>query len=136
MDSKEEIQYSSILETLIEYCNSKSFCDDVSAFKNSNENLFYRLANHDTDEHSLIFTDLFNQYQYMLNKHFEIFAEDNGVSLQFIYSNCRDALDDKYTALFSEHEHKWFVELLMSWMEYDSFVEFMIKDVKKNKYRK
>jgi hypothetical protein len=32
--------------------------------------------------------------------------------------------------LFEEHENKWFVDLLMTWMEYDNFLFRMIEVAK------
>lgn len=35
------------------------------------------------------------------------------------------SVDGKFTALFEEHENKWFVDLLMSWMNFEVFVRDM-----------
>lgn len=35
------------------------------------------------------------------------------------------AVDGKFTALFTEHEHKWFVEEVMGWTDFDEFIAMM-----------
>jgi hypothetical protein len=38
---------------------------------------------------------------------------------------CVDVVDGKFTAMFDEHEHLWFVQMLQGWMEYPHFVRQM-----------
>ena len=85
------------------------------------------------DEHSLVFTDIYQEYQRFLDSQFSKFAGAQGITVEKIYADCRDAMDDKFTPLFEENENKWFVELLLSWMEYEHFVSSMISHVQ---YRK
>jgi hypothetical protein len=35
------------------------------------------------------------------------------------------AVDNKFTPLFEENKHKWFVELIMSWLSFEQFAEDM-----------
>jgi hypothetical protein len=35
------------------------------------------------------------------------------------------SVDGKFTALFEEHEHKWFVDRVLSWMDLNEFVRMM-----------
>lgn len=38
-----------------------------------------------------------------------------------------DRNQGSFTILFEEHEHKWFVELLLEWMDYNYFVKMMLE---------
>lgn len=49
------------------------------------------------------------------------------------YSDCRDALEDKYCALFEDHEHKWFVELLVSMTDFQEFHEMMVREARSSR---
>ena len=40
---------------------------------------------------------------------------------------CKDAIEDNYTALFEEHQHHWFVDALLSSMSYEHFFAMMTK---------
>jgi hypothetical protein len=92
---------------------------------------FVDFANSKVDEHSLIFSEIFQDYHRLLDRLFSSFADICGVTIEKVYSDCRDAMDDKFTPLFEENENKWFVELLLSWMEYDHFVSSMVSHVRK-----
>ena len=46
------------------------------------------------------------------------------------YKECRDISDGKFTVLFQEHEYKWFIDLLMEWLDYHEFYESMINHAK------
>jgi hypothetical protein len=34
-------------------------------------------------------------------------------------------MENKFCALFEEHEHHWFVEMLLDWLDFDHFCESM-----------
>ena len=40
-------------------------------------------------------------------------------------------MDGKFTALFEEHEHKWFVDMVMSWSDFDLFIKSMCDQFRK-----
>lgn len=39
--------------------------------------------------------------------------------------NSTTIVDGKFTALFEEHEHKWFVDKVLSWMDLSEFLRMM-----------
>jgi len=41
------------------------------------------------------------------------------------YNQAQDVVDGKFTALFEEHEHMWFIELMQGWLDYKTFVQQM-----------
>ena len=90
---------------------------------------FVDFAGSKVDEHSLVFTEIYQEYKRFLDGQFSKFADTQEITVEKIYADCRDAMDDKFTPLFEENENKWFVELLLSWMEYEHFVSSMISHV-------
>lgn len=36
-------------------------------------------------------------------------------------------MDGKFTALFEEHEYKWFADKVLSWMDFDEFLRLMFR---------
>ena len=42
------------------------------------------------------------------------------------FSECQDVMNDQFCALFEDHEHKWFVDMLLGMMEYKHFYGLMI----------
>jgi hypothetical protein len=68
--------------------------------------------------------------QTLIEQLFDEYAAESDLSSSDIFAACRDVMDDKFTALFEENEHKWFVELLMSWMGFDDFMKKVHKTKK------
>ena len=134
--NESELVSTSLIESLITFCNGPSFQETMEAFRKSNEIHFLPLAEGKTEEHDLKFTQIFNEYQDLCEEQFKIFAHRHNVSVQKIFEDCRDIADDKFTILFEEHEHKWFLDLIMSWMDYDSFVSNIINDIKQESWNR
>ena len=104
---------------------------EVNSFKNESRSYFYEYARlKPGSEHELVFTRVFNEYQDLLDRHFSRFARSHGVTVEKLYLDCSDALDNKFTPLFEENENKWFVDLIMCWVDYNHFVDGMIHDVR------
>jgi len=121
----EEIVDESVLDRTIKFVESERFSDSVERFRRENMKHFEDFAESKTAEYNLQHTIIFEKYQSLLDKLFGEFSSDIGVSSKEIYQNCRDVVDGKFTALFEEHEHKWFVDLVMSWMSFEMFVREM-----------
>jgi hypothetical protein len=77
----------------------------------------------DFEELKVEYMTVFHGYQSLIEELLDEYAQESDLSAGEIFAACRDAADDKFTALFDEHEHKWFVELLMSWMNFDDFMK-------------
>lgn len=117
----------SVLKVAAEYCTSDEFMNEVLLFKDKHCDIFIHSAESGGDsEHSLEFTDVFNQFQDIIERKLSEFVRENGSTIGDFYSECRDAVDGKFTVLFEEHEHKWFVDLLMDWLDYNHFYESML----------
>ena len=81
-------------------------------------------------EHSLEFTSIFNDFQDLVESKLSTFVEKRSSNIRDFYSECRDSLDGKFTVLFEEHEHKWFVDMLLDWLDYAHFHEGMVAAAK------
>lgn len=99
---------SSVVSKLIEYCSSSRFIDEVNAFKDQHYPSFFSLAEEKTSEHQFAHSDIFEKYKMLLDERFDRFAKLNSVTIQDIYDDCNDIIDGKFTALFDEHEDKWY----------------------------
>lgn len=139
----------SVLGETADYCSSKQFCGEIEDFKEKYSYMFACQESKDADgEHKLEYTEAYNSYQSLVEGLLEDFVKGRDSNIRDFYSECRDALDGKFVALFEEHEHKWyvyitphdmlygnviiayvrtdrFVDILMSWLEYDAFYEMM-----------
>ena len=117
----------SVLKDAAEYCTSDGFMNEILIFKEIHADIFIESSeSKGDDEHSLIFTDVFNEYQQLIDRKLSAFVEENGITMLDFYAECRDAMDGKFTVLFEEHEDKWFVDLLMDWLDYNHFYEGMV----------
>ena len=130
-EPKEEVVFQSHLEALIAYCGGDEFQDKLDAFKSKHarRDLFLGMAEckePEKEELSLEFTDVFKEYTALIEKSLEDFADAHDIGVQELYFQARDAMEGKFTALFEEHEHKWFVDLLMEWGSFDHFFQMMM----------
>ena len=89
MEEKSEIVLSdsSLIENLITHCSSSSFKNTIEAFKQDHAYAFARLAEEKTTdgEHPLALTDIFNNYQSIIEDQFRTFAEKKNVSVEHIF---------------------------------------------------
>lgn len=105
-----------IIQHAIEYCDSRSFQDAVEAFKRSHVAAFHALAeskNPEEEEQSLDHMAVFNAYSDLLEELLlvNLLTPHKFSSTEF-YHQAQDVVDGKFTALFEEHEHLWFIELM------------------------
>ena len=54
-----------------------------------------------------------------------------GCSSADFFAQCKDALNDRYCALFEEHEHHWFVDALLACLDYSHFFSLMVAECRK-----
>jgi hypothetical protein len=112
------------------FCSSNQFEEKIKKFKRRNSHLFEEYL--DTKsceeiEHNIQCTIAFQEYQTLIEDLLEDFVESNGSSVAEFAAECRSSLNGDFTALFEEHEHLWFVEAMLSWMDYQTFFEEMVK---------
>ena len=82
-------------------------------------------------EHHLEYSALHEQYLSEFETNLSEFLTGEGCSSAEFFSQCQDALDDKYVALFDEHEHHWFVDALHASLSYERFFTLMIDECRK-----
>jgi hypothetical protein len=131
----EEFVFESHLDALISYCDTRKFLDPLDAFKEENSQPFVSWDLEGEKEHPLAFMVIFIAYQALLETLLQDFATARDMDSKELYFQCRDALDGQFTALFEEHRHKWFVDLLFEWQEYEVFVESMLVVARKKSNR-
>lgn len=118
-----------IIEECIDFCDSTEFQSILKDFKLRHCDKFMELAEAkqpDSEEQRLEYTEIFNEYNALIDKELmEEFLKKNGYSGTIFYQQCQDIVDGKFTALFEEHEHQWFIDVIMGWLDYSVFVEQM-----------
>ena len=123
-----------VLEDLIKFCETEKFQSELRKFRQEHLDLFYDYADmKDPDDvtHSLEFTDIFNEYQIVIESLLDKFAQKHHTTTKNIYMECRDAYEGRLCPLFQDHEHKWFVDLMLSWSDYKYFYDGMVEEAKK-----
>jgi len=122
----EEIVTTDLLGRAIKFCSSPDFVDPVSSFEQQYAHLFRDLSDSkapEEEEQSLEFTTLFNKFQALVEGLLEGFAAKNGSTVSSLFYNFRDTLEGRFLPLFQEeHENKWFCDIALSWLEYQSFI--------------
>ena len=140
-EAEEEIASSRIfvMEELISYCESNKFQEALSDFRFTHVPKFKALAESKLPEdevQSLEFTEIFNEYQGLIDRLISDFAESHGAKTKSLLKECRDSIEGNFTPIFEEHKNKWFVDLMFSWMEYPYFLNEMINEARNAKSRR
>ena len=123
----------SILNEVIEYCSSNTFKRQLKQFQRKYYNNFeeyLEISNYKEIEHSLELYEIFKEYQELIEELLEDFIVSNDSTVIDFYKECQSSLNNEFTVLFEEHEHKWFVDALLAWLDYDCFFNEMILAVK------
>ncbi len=125
----------SILGKAATFCTSTSFQHEVNSFRSDKLQLFRSVKSKTMldGEHRIEFTEAFNEYQEMVESLLQTFVVENGSSIRDFYAECRDSLDGRYAPLFADHQHKWFVEMLLSWLDYAYFYDSMVSYVERSR---
>lgn len=120
--SEEEIEGSDILPMAIEFVESSYFESKIEDFLSKNCSLVdIDAKTGEMSDMSVEYMDIFQKYQELIDDLLGEFAVSKKLDLGEVYTACRDAADGKFTALFEENENKWFVDMLMSWMNFEDF---------------
>jgi hypothetical protein len=91
-NKEEVIVAEDVLSSLIEYCDSPSFMNQIEAFKRKNCHLFARFdeEKHSDEDQPLELYEIFLGYQSILETLIRNYAERVKVSESRIFQNCRD----------------------------------------------
>ncbi|CAM9205591.1 unnamed protein product [Heterosigma akashiwo] len=130
--SKAEVAREGLLEGAIKFVDG-SFKDKLDSFVISKLEYFRESAEEKTPEdaeHKLEFSDIHSEYLELFERGLESYIDEQGLTIQDFWSACQDAISDKYCAIFEEHEHHWFVEFLLSSIDYQNFFKMMIDKAK------
>ena len=120
----------SLLSDAIIYCSSSKFEDCIDRFRGANSHVFesyVEAKDPENEEQSLECTEIFQEYQSLVEGLLEDFVAQNGVSMKEFYAECKSAVDGDFTPLFQDHEHKWFVDIILSWLDYSYFFNEMVR---------
>lgn len=126
-----EVEIVSIdhIELAINYCNSHAFKSQISALEISLIDAFQNVAESkepEKEEQTLQHMISFKQYQDRIDELLSVFVLKHNITTSILFDGLRDAYEGRYLPLFQEeHENKWFVDLLMSWMSYEHFLDRM-----------
>ena len=136
-DVDEDFYYTSrtfVMEDLILYCETDEFQTSIKNFKQKYANIFVDIAESKSPEdevQKIEYTEIFQNYQLLIEELLEHFIKKNRkCTIISIYQECKDAIDSNFTPLFEEHKHKWFVDLLFSWSDYNYFLNDIINEVR------
>ena len=126
----EEVVGSDIMPDIIRYAESDYFQRKISSFLERHECDFSdniseacKSGDKEFEEMKVEYMEIFQKYKKLIESLLEEFAEETARSVSEISAACRDCVDDKFCPLFEENENKWFVELLLSWLDFDNFMQ-------------
>ena len=131
------INDSDLLDHAVHFAKSNQFEDAIEQFRQKHRRLF--LEHHEQRENektgepeqSHEMYTAFNEYQQLIEDLFDDFVHTHKVSMKEFYDSFHAVVEGHCTALFEEHRNQWFVDMLISWTEYEEFVHLMCNEVKK-----
>lgn len=93
---KEEFVTEDLLESAVEFTNSRQFRNAIADFIDAHVHKFYSTAeskNSDSNELPHEYNQVFTEYQQLVDNLFEILAQEKGFTTQALYRCFRDAGD-------------------------------------------
>jgi hypothetical protein len=122
----------SLLRRAAQFYKSSSLQSPLEVWVRDHVNSFKHAAAQEAKtgeiENELKFTELHEEYLSLFESLLEQFiAQEHSSSAEF-FSECQDALNDQYCALFEEHEFHGFAEMLASAVQYEAFLAMMLKE--------
>jgi len=134
------INDADLLDFAVEWAESNLFRTQVDAFRNKYAYLFeahLKLSEDsksgDLPEQSHELYEAFTEYKDLIEALFEEFCTHHKVSMKIFYEAFHAVAEGQCTALFEEHRHQWFVDMIISWTEYEEFVTRMCDEVKRQR---
>lgn len=94
------------------------------------EHTSMHLPSYDSVTHTVEMTKAFESYTAFLEGLLENFLVGRGITVPEFLAECGGVVDGKFTPLFGEHEHLWFVELLQTWSDYTAFFDMMAREAR------
>lgn len=132
------INDSDLLDYAVEYAESHQFEEALVRFRQKHWELFLRhlkLCENEKSgeppEQSHELFEAFNEYQLLIEDLFDDFVETHRVTKKDFFDSFRAVAEGHCTALFEEHRNQWFVNMLISWTEYEEFVRRMCDEARK-----
>lgn len=148
---REEFVADDLLESAVQFTSSPRFREPIDNFIQTHAHTFHGTADSKRPESEELpheYNVLFGEYQNLVDSLFDQLAKSRGFTTKALYSCFRDAgefpshvaafqcdcslscyktlpADNKFTALFEENEYKWFVDKVMSWMDFYEFLNMM-----------
>jgi len=151
---KEEFVADDLLESAVQFTSSSRFRVPIDDFIQAHAHTFQSTADSKSPESEELpheYNVIFGEYQNLVDSLFDQLAKSRGFTTKALYSCFRGAgrllvklaisatflrdlphschftfpADNKFTALFEENEYKWFVDKVMSWMDFYEFLNMM-----------
>jgi hypothetical protein len=127
-----------LLDYAIDYAESHRFEQAVERFQEKHWDLFLRYMelcdnekSGEPPEQSHELFEAYNEYQLLIEDLFDDFVQTHRVTKREFFDSFRSVAEGHCTALFEEHRNQWFVDMLISWTEYEEFVRRMCDVVRK-----
>ncbi|KAG5191625.1 hypothetical protein JKP88DRAFT_295570 [Tribonema minus] len=111
-----------LLQRAIKYCWSNNFLDVFRAYFRKHAHHFERIAEEKTEEHDLVFQELFQEYLGIFEGTLEDFIEREGATQEQFYAAIRDAQSSTDPSI------QLFIRCLLASADYDSFFNVMVKE--------
>ena len=134
------INDADLLDYAVEWAESNLFKSKVDTFRHKHVSMFtahLTLAGDsksgDLPEQSHELYEAFTEYKELIEQLFEDFCAHHKVSMRTFYEAFHAVAEGQCTALFEEHRHQWFVDMIISWTEYEEFVTRMCDEVKRQR---
>ena len=127
---RDEVVDVNVLSLAIRFCTSAPFKQKIESFEDRHVDAFLDISESKSpndEEQSLDHMLIFQRFTDTVDELLSDFSSRNNITTAQLFTNCRDAYEGRFLPLFvEEDENKWFVDLLMSWMQYDVFLRRMV----------
>ena len=123
----------SVVEACIKWATESNIDAKFDEFARENAEIFAESAESKDDDpvHKLEYTQCHERFLEMFETQIEGFLEEQGISNETFFTECQQVMNDQFCALFEDHQHKWFVDMLLGMMEYNHFYGLMINEARR-----
>ena len=87
------------------------------------------------EEQDLVHTELHREYLVRWEAAIEAFLSEKAFSLREFQTQLRDAVEDRYCALFEEHEHHGWVDSCFAAVSYEHFYRRMVAAARRGRHK-
>jgi hypothetical protein len=122
-----EVVGLNLLPILAQFMKSQLFQTKLETFYFEYIDIFSHIVEGKSEdtEFSHEHKNAFDSFQSLLDALFELFAAKEDVAMADVFKCCKDSVDGRFVPLFQEDEHKWIVEALLSYLDFDAFLQHM-----------